>query len=128
MRRIALSPRWLGWHVLMVAAVVTCVVLGRWQLGRAGESGSLQNMGYAVQWPLFAVFFVLLWWRMLLLEIRDARQAVAAEPVRPAAELAAPTQLPQQRRAEIVRAEQEDPQLAAYNRYLARLAATDRGD
>lgn len=29
----ALAPRYWGWHLLMVVAVVACVLLGRWQLG-----------------------------------------------------------------------------------------------
>lgn len=31
--RQVLAPRYWGWHLLMVAAVVSCVLLGRWQLG-----------------------------------------------------------------------------------------------
>ncbi len=122
-----LSPRWLWWHFVTLSAVVTCFVLGRWQLGRADESGDLQNWGYALQWPLFAVFFALLWWRMLRMEIR----AAALEPDDSATGSAQPApdhQLPAPRQAEVVRAERDDPELAAYNRYLAELAATDRGD
>jgi hypothetical protein len=37
-----------------------------WQLGRAeSATGTLLNAGYALQWPLFGVFFAALWWRML---------------------------------------------------------------
>ncbi|MCW2633199.1 MAG: hypothetical protein JWR88_2161, partial [Pseudonocardia sp.] len=36
--------------------------------------------------------------------------------------------VPTPRRAAVVRAEQDDPELAAYNRFLAELAARDRGD
>lgn len=40
MLKTALQPRWLPLHVLMVAAVVTCVLLGGWQLGSARQSDS----------------------------------------------------------------------------------------
>jgi DNA-binding transcriptional regulator of glucitol operon len=127
-----LSPRWIGWGVVTLAAMVACILLGRWQLGRADESGNLQNWAYAVQWPLFAIFFGLLWWRMLRMELRAAttdqpqheQPQPASEPVP-----SAPDQhVPMPRRAAVVRAEQDDPELAAYNRFLAELAARDRGD
>jgi hypothetical protein len=42
-----------------------------WQLLRAeSPDGSLLNAGYALQWPLFGVFFAVLWWRMLRSEAR----------------------------------------------------------
>ena len=50
--------RW--WHiVLLLAAAVTCLLLARWQWHRyQSGSGTFQNLGYALQWPCFAVFFV----------------------------------------------------------------------
>ncbi len=128
MRRIVFSPRWLGWHVVTLVAVVTCLLLGRWQLARAGESGDLQNWGYAVQWPVFAVFFVFLWWRMLRMELRAATVEPLVEPAADPAPRAAEPLPAAPRQAEIVRHERDDPELAAYNRYLAELAARDRGD
>jgi len=131
-RRIVLSPRWIGWGVVTLAAVVACILLGRWQLGRADESGDLQNWGYAIQWPVFALFFALLWWRMLRMELRAAKPE-QPEPDQPQPAVAPTPPVPEQhvpapRRAEVVRAEQDDPELAAYNRFLAELAARDRGD
>lgn len=127
-----MSPRWVGWGVVTLAAAVACILLGRWQLGRAEESGNLQNWGYAVQWPLFAVFFALLWWRMLRLDTRAGKPEQAAEAAEAATEPAPPAATrqrpPPPRHAEVVRQEQDDPELAAYNRYLAELAARDRGE
>lgn len=49
-----------AWHVvLLVAAVITTLLLAWWQWTRFNEgSGTFQNLGYALQWPLFGFFFV----------------------------------------------------------------------
>ena len=50
--------RW--WHiVLLIAAAVTCLLLarGQWERYQSG-TGTFQNLGYALQWPFFAAFFV----------------------------------------------------------------------
>ena len=50
--------RW--WHILLlIAAAVTCLLLAKWQWERY-QSGTVtfQNLGYALQWPFFAVFFI----------------------------------------------------------------------
>jgi DNA-binding transcriptional regulator of glucitol operon len=67
-RRFVFAPRWVFGHVLVVVAVASCLLLAQWQWGRAEITHSLQNMAYALQWPLFAVFFAVMWWRMLRLE------------------------------------------------------------
>jgi hypothetical protein len=55
-----------GWTLLAVVAVIVCGGMAYWQLGRAeSPTGSVLNAGYALQWPLFGVFFAALWWRML---------------------------------------------------------------
>jgi DNA-binding transcriptional regulator of glucitol operon len=80
-RRFVFAPRWVFGHVLVLAAIASCLLLGDWQWGRAEVTHSLQNMAYALQWPLFAVFFAVSWWRMLRLESRrldeEAADAVA---------------------------------------------------
>ena len=70
MLRLVLSPRWIGWHLLTLGAMVTCGFLAVWQWRRAGSAmGSAVNVGYGLQWPVFAVFFAWIWWRMLRIEI-----------------------------------------------------------
>ena len=79
--RLLLSPRWMVWHVLTLGAMVACTWLAVWQWGRAGSAmGSALNVGYGLQWPLFAVFFGVMWWRFLSMEIADLRAAGAAGP------------------------------------------------
>lgn len=81
MLRLALSPRWMLWHVLTLGAMITCGFLAAWQWSRAGSAmGSALNVGYGVQWPVFAVFFGVMWWRFLRLEARNLAEAAAAEP------------------------------------------------
>lgn len=91
--RLLVSPRWLAWHVLTLGAMATCGFLAAWQWGRAGSAmGSAVNVGYGLQWPLFAVFFGYMWWRFLRMEVAALRGATdgtngtpAAEPDGPAA-------------------------------------------
>lgn len=111
MRRV-LTPRWLAWHVLAVVLAVACVRLGLWQWHRARATGSMQSMGYALQWPAFAAFGLFFWWRT----VRDALWPPAAAPPRQ----------PGRRRpvgaaTRPAVTDAEDPELAAYNRYLAEL-------
>ena len=115
MLRVLVSPRWLLRHVLLVGAVYTCWRFGRWQLGRALERHSVLNWSYAVEWGLFAAFAVLCWGWFLRDELRGGPEARPEPP-------AEPVYLPQ---AEPV-AEDEDPELAAYNRMLAELSAKER--
>ena len=68
MRRFVFAPRWVAGHVVVLVAVVSCILLGRWQWAVSQHTHSLQNLAYALQWPLFAVFFLVAWWRMLHLE------------------------------------------------------------
>jgi hypothetical protein len=66
------TPRWVGWTLLAIVAVIVCGGMAYWQLGRAeSPTGSLLNAGYALQWPLFGVFFAALWWRMLHTEAQE---------------------------------------------------------
>jgi DNA-binding transcriptional regulator of glucitol operon len=139
-RRFVFAPRWVFGHVLVVVAVASCLLLAQWQWGRAEITHSLQNMAYALQWPLFAVFFAVMWWRMLRLETQrldeeaaelDESVEAASEAGQPAVPAEAPGAEPAVSVAEPVsRAtepdEDDDPELAAYNRMLAELAARDR--
>lgn len=124
------------WHLLTVGAMVTCALLAAWQWRRAGSSmGSALNVGYGLQWPLFAIFFGVMWWRMLSMELHRIRgdlpedpreDAPAPEPpAPPVAE--GPSPFGPRPAAAAVRPveDQDDPELAAYNRMLAALAARD---
>jgi hypothetical protein len=131
-RRLILSPRWIVWHVLTLGAMVTCGFLAAWQWQRAGSAmGSALNVGYGLQWPLFAVFFGVMWWRMLRMEAAKLEEAAppveeGAPPVpqpRPATPPDAPSPFGPRPRDAAPPSADDDPELVAYNRMLAELAA-----
>ena len=111
MRRL-LAPRWLAWHALTIVVAVVFVRLGWWQWHRAVATGSAQNMGYALQWPVFALFAVGIWWRVSRDAVRPPAGAKPRKPPRRPAPEPAPA---------VPVTDEEDPELAAYNRYLAEL-------
>ncbi|OLT18989.1 hypothetical protein BJF78_36430 [Pseudonocardia sp. CNS-139] len=146
MRQLILSPRWIVWHVLTLGAMATCGWLAAWQWQRAGSAmGSALNVGYGLQWPVFAVFFGVMWWRMLRMEAaklaaqpldehglalpgpvavaEPAAHAVHTAVPRPATAADAPSPFRPAPRAATPVTEADDPELAAYNRMLAELAA-----
>ena len=126
----ALRPGWVIFHLLVIALAVTMILLGRWQL-RVSESKhfSIQNFGYAIQWWLFTAFGLFLWWRVL----RDAyRRRIASVETHetPAEPAPVDSERVAYRRYVMPSAPQrsDDPVHAAYNDYLARLAAQDAED
>ena len=59
--------RWLRIVILSTALVLVvggCLAAAVWQLQRA-RSGNLLSYAYAVEWPLFAVAAVVMWWQAL---------------------------------------------------------------
>lgn len=107
----------MGIVVLCVAAFVVCAGLAWWQWSRFREAGGdWQNFGYALLWPLFGLFPAFMFWRMRTL--RDQEPEQAASHVAPPAE---PDKTPF--RQDVVHDVDDDPELAAYNRYLAQLNA-----
>ena len=115
-----LTPGWLARHALAIAAVVALLATGRWQLGEGLGSGRWQNYGYAVQWVLFAAFAVFLWVKAVLDELDPSRLET------PERDLPAGQPLPVVLRQAPPPADDEDDELAAYNRLLARLAEEGR--
>ena len=115
MLRLLVSPRWLVRHVLLVGAVTVCWFFGRWQLGRALDRHSVLNWSYAVEWFLFAAFACLCWGWFLRDELRGGPRPEEEPPAVPL----------RQRPVAPPVTDEEDPELAAYNRMLARLHQAD---
>ena len=44
--------------LFVTVAVIATMVLAYWQLSRWNTTNSFQNLGYALQWPAFGVFFI----------------------------------------------------------------------
>lgn len=120
--RPLLTPRWLARHALAVTLVLACALLAWWQVSRAAE-GNLLSYGYAVLWPVFGGFVILIW-------VREMRVAVRGTPV-----AVRPAPAPQEGFGRPVLIERpvtpaaagdtagDDPALVEYNRLLAWLAA-----
>lgn len=112
--RMLVTPKWLFGHVVVAFLFLACLWLGRWQLLRfEAATGGPQNLAYAVQWPVFAVFGLWFWSRVL----RDA----LGQRERPVRRRVEQEDAAQDVHAVIVADEAADPTLAAYNRYLGSL-------
>jgi len=110
--------------VLVVLCCGLFVRLGRWQWDRAqSPTGGWQNLGYSLQWPLFAVVLVAAWIRFLWLE-RHAQAQVRSEEPSPAPDFTAP--VPRRPDHRPIPEDDPDDELATYNAFLARLAEQDR--
>jgi DNA-binding transcriptional regulator of glucitol operon len=101
-----------------VLSLAGCLGLAWWQwLRYESATGTWQNLGYVLQWPLFGLFPAFLFWRMRKLrQQHDGAPPPEPEPVREAA----PPPRPAVRQDDDV-----DPVLAEYNRYLAQLNAQE---
>lgn len=123
-RKTWTTKRALYAHGALVVWCVGCGVACRWQIGVALSGDSLGWI-YSVMWPCFAVFGIVFWWYLLhddpeTLGSRGLRRLQQASHETVDAERLARSQ-------EMIRlAEEEDPELAAYNAYLAELARVDR--
>ncbi|RSM72853.1 hypothetical protein DMH04_42050 [Kibdelosporangium aridum] len=111
-----------------LAIVVVCVVslagaclLAWWQWNRyESASGSWQNLGYVLQWPLFGLFPAFMVWRIRRLRQREDQERAGAGPAEP------PRTVPTPRPPQVAGPEPEpDDELAAYNKYLAELNAKE---
>jgi len=61
-------------HAATLVLVVTFLLLGWWQIGRAAGGNGL-SFGYAIEWPFFAGFVVFMWLREVRLTVRSGRDA-----------------------------------------------------
>jgi hypothetical protein len=120
--RFLVSPRWLAWHAFVVAAAWGMLWLGDWQFHRA-ENGNPLSWAYTFEWPIFVIFGVVFWaktivdeWRHQSAVARGGQDATSRHSG-DAVELPAGAHTPTAADDEAA----DDPELAAYNAYLARL-------
>jgi hypothetical protein len=129
--RILVTPKWLGWHLFAVVAVLGMLWLGDWQFHRA-ESGNALSWAYTFEWPIFAVFGVVFWVKTVLDELKPPAAVGAAAGIELPASVGAgqgPGAVPvgQDGRAGQADQDADDSELAAYNAYLARLNQQVKG-
>ena len=123
-----LRPRWLGWHLLMVACFWGMLWLGDWQFHRA-LAGNALSWAYTFEWPLFAGFAVVFWAKTIRDEFRIRRgqmpdpREIAAEAERLPTGVTGSMQVSSVQAGAGSPEEGEDEELSAYNAYLARLNA-----
>ena len=103
-----LTPKWVLAHLVVAALFVATFVLGYWQLSKAEAGGGAVNWSYALQWPLYGFMGLGFYVKMCLDEVR--RDPDEDEP-------GADLVLYQRPRIDT----SGDPELAAYNAYLAEL-------
>jgi hypothetical protein len=109
-----LAPRWLARHAAMIVLVVAFLALGWWQVGRA-RGGNLLSYGYAVEWPVFALFVIFVWSREIRAELHGGYVAPPVSDVPDDLRIEVPA-----RKAAV---SAPDSETSAYNEYLAWLAA-----
>ena len=106
----------------MIVAAAGCLALAWWQWTRfESASGTFQNLGYAMQWPLFAGFCVYGYYKFVRYE--DAPPA----PKNHDAVTEIPAGLLPERPKPTTQSDDDpDPALREYNAYLADLAEKDK--
>ncbi|MGH9303389.1 MAG: hypothetical protein ACRDZ5_03130 [Acidimicrobiales bacterium] len=119
-----------------------CLAAGYWQFSLATHGEKIAWI-YTVEWPFFCAYAIYMWWRLLHDDPVARKNAMAAPPVSPArahltrasgAANAVPVPTGGERTGHAPEGpdvafdpyDEADPELAAYNRYLASLHERDR--
>jgi hypothetical protein len=120
--RFLVSPRWLAWHGFVLACAVGMFWLGDWQLHRA-QTGNALSWAYTFEWPVFSIFVVVFWAKTIMDEWRHPGGAAAKRGFTTVVPDDATPGLPDaaHNAADSDADAADDPELAAYNAYLASL-------
>ncbi len=119
--RFLFTPKWLGWHAFAVVAAAGMLWLGDWQFHRA-ESGNALSWAYTFEWPIFAIFAVVFWAKTIRDEFKPPAAPAEVEQIElPASAGLVPGSGSRDGQDSGPGQEADDPELAAYNAYLARL-------
>lgn len=106
----------------VIIAAGGCLALGWWQWSRfESNSGTFQNLGYALQWPMFAGFCVYAYRKF----IRYEEEGVPEPPHDAESLTEIPAGLLPERPTARTTSDELDPAMREYNAYLAELAAAD---
>jgi DNA-binding transcriptional regulator of glucitol operon len=114
-----LSRRALWLHLSVLVFVPGCALAAWWQINRAADGNQLSYL-YSVLWPAFGLLGLYFWWMLIHTDYDSVGlKGMQRQQASPTPGVAVPTP---GLTAPIVSAE-EDPELAAYNERLAKLAA-----
>jgi hypothetical protein len=139
------SGRAVSLHVALVVFIPGCVALTWWQVSRA-LGGNTLSWVYTFEWPIFGAYASYMWWKLVHDEpvptgaLHDEPvplhdEPAPQEPLRdgpspggPPAELADATPAAGEEGEGVAAGsgDEDDDELAAYNRYLADLNASGR--
>ncbi|MFD7658594.1 hypothetical protein ACFV4N_31855 [Actinosynnema sp. NPDC059797] len=119
-----ITPKRTAIALVCVLSLIVCCGLAYWQWARFSQAGgTFQNLGYVFQWPLFGLFPAFMVWRIRKLDAQRKAEAAAGPPEEPVVEpVGRVVTVEPVRRAH----DDEDDELAAYNRMLAELHARDQ--
>ncbi|MHB1986972.1 MAG: hypothetical protein ACYCSF_03150 [Acidimicrobiales bacterium] len=123
MRTRLLTRRAVGLHATLLAVLAACLGLGWWQLSRALGGNSLSWV-YTFEWPFFAAYGVYVWWRLLHEDGEETGPLARRSSELPALERVTEPELVDALGYDPY--DEHDPDLAAYNRYLASLHEADQ--
>jgi DNA-binding transcriptional regulator of glucitol operon len=113
-----------GLIILVIIAASGCLALGWWQWSRfESTSGTFQNLGYALQWPMFAGFCVYAYRKFIRLE-EAPPEPPSSSSTESITEI--PAGLLPERPTVRTASDQPDPAMREYNAYLAELAQADK--
>jgi len=146
--RTYFTRRCLAIHATLIVLLAAFVLLTRWQVARA-TSGNTLSWAYAFEWPLFAGYAIYMWWQLIHDGPRSRQQPgsraapeestagpsdgdqsdapvgwALGTPRRRQAAMAGAQPVEKSARVETPSSDDEDQELAAYNRYLAQLHAS----
>ncbi|MBB3602749.1 DNA-binding transcriptional regulator of glucitol operon [Mycolicibacterium sp. BK556] len=111
-----------GLIILVIIAACGCLALGWWQWSRfESNSGTFQNLGYALQWPMFAGFCVYAYRKFIRYEDAPPEPTSTTESV-----TEIPAGLLPERPTARATSDDADPAMREYNAYLAELAQADK--
>lgn len=111
-----------GLIILVIIAASGCLALGWWQWSRfESTSGTFQNLGYALQWPMFAGFCVYAYRKFIRFEETPPAAPSLSESV-----TEIPDGLLPERPTARTASDEPDPAMREYNAYLAELARADK--
>ncbi|HZU71252.1 MAG TPA: hypothetical protein VE990_00645 [Acidimicrobiales bacterium] len=120
LRRRWLSGRAVAGHAALAVWAPGCLVAGWWQATRALDGNALSYL-YSVEWPVLAILGAIAWWNF----VHDDPETVGSKGLRLRLRQGGAEAAPRPPvGAGPAWTDEGDPEMAAYNEYLTRLAAS----